>query len=347
MKKYILLFSLISLFTWSCGDDEGNLSPSGLEKNWFVLEDSDDPIDHLRYEIFKNTGIPIYYNDTIGSEQRNAPGIGEYTYHEVLQVFYSPGSETPGPSTARYSLPKNKNTLEDILVFLRDEVIPEVPKGTYLPSILIVDTLITPSGDSLAFKGLNTTVIGQAHHFVNMKETEKELMKGCFLASSISNVLLLKETEWLEENFYALTYKLNPENKNFLYSTRTISYAIYKGFGSWPATNIPPKVEAYQQTLGLLGFIGPKSKPNAGLAERMWYVPTKEQDVQQYCQAILAYSEEEFMELYGSKIVQRPDDTTTPDIDESGEELLDFPTVRAKYYVMKAKLQEYGFTFEH
>lgn len=346
MKKYILFFSLISLLTWSCGDDEGNLSPSGLEKKWFVLEDSDDPIDHLRYEIFKSTGIPIYYNDTIGSEQRNAPGIGEYTYYEVLQVFYSPGNVTPGPSVARYALPKNKNNLESILVFLRDEVIPEIPEGTYLPSILIVDTLITPSGDSLAYKGLNTTVVGQAHRFDEMPQTEKDLMKGSFLASSITSALLLKEAEWLEENFYAQTYNLNPDNKNYLYNTGTTMYAVYRAFANWPTTNIPPKVEAYQQTLGLLGFIGPKEKPRTGAAERMWYVPTKDQDVQQYCQAILAYSEEEFMQLYGSKIVQRPDDTTTPDIDESGEELLDFPTVKAKYYVMKAKLEEYGFTFE-
>lgn len=347
MKKYILFFSLISLLAWSCEKDEGNLSPSGLEKNWFVLEDSDDPIDHLRYEIFRSTGIPIYYNDTIGSEQRNSPGIGEYTYYEVLQVFYSPGSTTPSPLVANYTLHQDKNTLESLLVFLRDEVIPEIPAGTYLPSILIVDTLNTSTGDSLAYKGLNTTVVGQAHRFDEMPENEKALLKGNFLASSISNVLLLNEAEWLEENFYALTYDLNPDNKDYLYNTETSMYAVYRAFAYWPTTNIPPKVEAYQQTLGLLGFIGPKSKPRAGLAERNWYVPTKEQDVQQYCQAILAYSEEEFMELYGSKIVQRPDDTTTPDIDESGEELLDFPTVRAKYYVMKAKLQEYGFTFEH
>ena len=43
--KYSFLLCLLALLLWNCGDDEGNLSPSGLEKNWFVLEDSEDTTD--------------------------------------------------------------------------------------------------------------------------------------------------------------------------------------------------------------------------------------------------------------------------------------------------------------
>ena len=69
MNKLILpLLLVVALFT-SCSDDD-DLKPSNLERNWFVLEDSDDPVDHLRYLFYEKTGIPVFYNDTIGVTER-------------------------------------------------------------------------------------------------------------------------------------------------------------------------------------------------------------------------------------------------------------------------------------
>ena len=43
---YIIgLWGCLSLF--GCGDDD-NLSPSDLDGDWYVLTDSEDPLDHLR-----------------------------------------------------------------------------------------------------------------------------------------------------------------------------------------------------------------------------------------------------------------------------------------------------------
>ena len=85
-----------------------------------------------------------------------------------------------------------------------------------------------------------------------------------------------------------------------------------------------------------------------------WYVPTKEQDLQLYCQAVLAFSEEEFMERYATNIKiwgYNPRGGTWPnntpeEPNPEKDRYVDFPVVKAKYYVIKAKLQEYGFTFE-
>lgn len=360
--KYSFLLCLLALLLWNCGDDEGNLSPSGLEKNWFVLEDSEDPIDNLRYKIYKDTGFPIYYNDTIGSETRYSPGIGEYTYHEVLQVFYSPGSVTPGRNTARYSLisPERKNVRE-VLEFVRDEIIPQIPEGTYLPSILLVDSLITPSGDTTVYKGLTTTVLAQVHHFHEMDDAAKNLMKGAFLSSAITSKLALEEAEWLEENFYALSYAVNPATadpeKMRMYSTDlTHRYYVSQACGT---------LDFDVRHLGTLGMIGPYSpapkistNPNTlpwdPYHPEYWYVPTKEQDLQLYCQAVLAFTEEEFMERYATNIKiwgYNPlggmwPNYTPEEVNPSKDRYVDFPVVKAKYYVIKAKLQEYGFTFK-
>lgn len=100
MKKIYLLLSLAALLFGACGENDNNFTPSDGERNWLIVEDTpNDPIDHQRYLIFQETGIPIYYNDTIGSEERYSYATGDpYTYYEVLQVFYSPGNSTPQPS---------------------------------------------------------------------------------------------------------------------------------------------------------------------------------------------------------------------------------------------------------
>ena len=65
MKKAIYA-AVAALLVAGCGKDK-DLSPSGLDRNWFAVEDSSDPVDHLRYEIYSQTGIALFRNDTIGS----------------------------------------------------------------------------------------------------------------------------------------------------------------------------------------------------------------------------------------------------------------------------------------
>ncbi|WP_026207136.1 MULTISPECIES: hypothetical protein [Butyricimonas] len=354
--KYSFLLCLLALLLWNCGDDEGNLSPSGLEKNWFVLEDSEDPIDNLRYKIYKDTGFPIYYNDTIGSETRYSPGIGEYTYHEVLQVFYSPGSQTPARNTACYSLVSSeRKNVREVLEFVRDEIIPEIPEGTYLPSILLVDSLITPSGDTTVYKGLNTTVLAQVHHFHEMDDAAKSLMKGAFLSSAITSKLALDEAEWLDENFYALSYAVNPSSERIYSQDSRYKYMVSQACGS----NVEVR---HLGSLGMIGPFSPASKvsssqlslPHDPYHPEMWYVPTKEQDLQLYCQAVLAFTEEEFMERYATNIkIWGYDERggmwpnyTPEEVNPSKDRYVDFPVVIAKYKAIKAKLQEYGFIFK-
>lgn len=223
MKKIYLLLSLAALLFGACGENDNNFTPSNGERNWLIVEDTpNDPIDHQRYLIFQETGIPIYYNDTIGSEERYSYATGDpYTYYEVLQVFYSPGNSTPSKQSARYALPADRKKVKPVLDFLEAEILPKLSKDIYVPSILLVDTLVTPTGDDLAYKGTNTVVLSKVCDFADMDETTLKTYKGTFLATLVSNSLAEFEEEWLEENFYALTYSANPNYINKLYSTST------------------------------------------------------------------------------------------------------------------------------
>ena len=351
MKIHSLFLALLPCLFMACGDNDDDIMPSNSERNWLIVEDNpNDAIDHQRYLIFQETGIPIYYNDTIGEEIRYSSITDEtYIHHEILQVFYNPGFTTP--AFARYTLVKNRDNLEEALVFLRDEVIPEIPDNAYLPSILLVDTLITPSGDSYVYKGLNTTVVGQMHRFHEMDELEKNNIKGEFLASIIMSILTQNETKWLESEFYGLTYAVNPDRGSDIYSGSNNRY-VYNVAGT-----------SLDRHIGALGFIGTKTKPSTTTISKnklpddpyhpeMWITPTKEQDIQQYCRAILGLSEAEFMEQYAKAKIYGYDATwiagqgTVEVANPAKDKNVEFPVVKAKYRVLKEKLKEYGFRFD-
>ena len=309
---YAVTAMLIVAFATACSEDE--IIPTDYEKNWLVVEDNpNDPLDHARYEVFRQTGIPIYYNDTIGVEQRTTLAGQPYTYYEVLQVFYNPGSVTPSEKTANFTLPQNRADILPVVNFLRDEVFPQLPANMYVPSVLLTDTLNSTSG-TVAFKGLNTIVLSNVRRFATMSEQARKSYRAAFLRSVVASSLMSFEEEWLEDHFFALTYAVNPDNQAYLYSTATIGYAVYRALGNFPLA---------EQKLSTLGFIGTRGSSNPNAAERMKYVPEKREDVSQFCEAILAYSEAEFTAMHA-----------------------DAPVVLAKYYVLREKMQEYGFNLE-
>ena len=312
MKRYGLMILGIALLLGACRDED-EIGPIMGEKDWFVLEDSEDPIDGKRYDIYAEFGIPVYYNDTIGSEPRLSVSGDPYIYYECLKVFYNPGG-TP-ITNGRYTLLKDKNDTKEVLDYLETEILPVIPESFYIPSILLVDTLVI-GADSLAYKGFNTVVCAKVKEFAGMDEENRKWWRGGVLSALLVNGLISDEAEWLNEDFFGKSQAVNPESDRVYSSSR--NWAVYQALAE--RTDIP----AAEQTLGVLGFLNHKWKPSyAGQQERMAYVPTQEEDLKYYCEAIFAMSIEEFTERWG-----------------------EYPVVMAKYEALKGKLAEYGFEFE-
>ncbi|WP_099290483.1 hypothetical protein [Butyricimonas sp. Marseille-P3923] len=167
--NYLLLG--VALCFAACNDDDENLSPTG-ETNWFVLEDSDDELGHLAYEIYKETGVTIFYNDTIAKVQRGVNSLGEPMYrYEVLGINYNVNSHY----NYRYPLLTERDKIKKGMEFLRDEVIPGLLNGASPCSFLLVDSLINKSNvneNTLylkdVFKARRTTCVA----LYEKKETE-------------------------------------------------------------------------------------------------------------------------------------------------------------------------------
>ena len=84
MRK-LLLYSLGLLFFTSCSD-EAELRPTEV-KNWFeiVAKENMDVVDQKIYDIWKGYEIGVFYNDTLGREDRGRrDSVGNIVYHFVV-----------------------------------------------------------------------------------------------------------------------------------------------------------------------------------------------------------------------------------------------------------------------
>ena len=202
--KFIYAVVLISsLFIVSCNDDD-ELTPSNLDLDWYTLQDSDDPVDHLRFTLYESYGIPIYYNDTIGMQERGVDNAGEtIIYYEVLNPNYSILSSS---EYAYYSLSADREAILDGLEFIQSEVLPLlVSKKLYPRSYLLVDTLILNSTSSYAYeanvyRGYMTTCIGWIGDLDGMAASDLVRL-GCEIAAEEYATYLMEQTPGLVEEF--------------------------------------------------------------------------------------------------------------------------------------------------
>ena len=203
MKKTIY-WGIAALLIGGCAKEKG-LEPSGLDPNWFVVTDSADPVDHLRYEIFRETGVPIFRNDTIGSMDRGLDALGQpYIYYEILDVNYSITSDV---EVATYELCGEDAPVMQALELMRDEVIPKLPKALRPRCFLLVDRLQIDQtknqrGEATAYKGMMATVVGRLQAIGSMSEAEQSRWVAGITGEVISEYLCSRYAGKLEE-FYS------------------------------------------------------------------------------------------------------------------------------------------------
>ena len=180
-------------FFMACSNDDEDLTPSYADQNWYKLEDSDEPADHAFYELFRTYGVPVFYNDTIGQEERGFSKEGEKVIHyEVIDIDYWITNRTM--NSVIYVLNKNyfennnKSHLLDAAQFLREYVLPKLKKSKYPMSFLLVDSIVNNRTDPRglhvfnSYYAMTATLIGGVHRIGKMTESEKKLLAGYVMA---------------------------------------------------------------------------------------------------------------------------------------------------------------------
>lgn len=297
MKRAIIYYFLILLFS-ACTDDENKtLDPTDKDVDWFAIQPSSDEIDNLRYEIYRDTKISVFYSDTIGKEYRGIDSYGDSIIHyEILTPYYSMSSAV---QTITYSLSRDRGAIKSGISFIRDYVIDKLDEKAYPRSFLLVEDLTLKANASASngrregnvYKGLATTLVSHVSSFGTLTETEKKELAS-EVAAPIWYDYLIKQDASLFNDFCAvsLTSVVSVTKIYDVQVTTFASSALPYSTSLWNAYGF--LISNPERALGKNTMTGQITS---------FYTPTEEQDIVSFIQAVLNYSEVEFQTLYKEK----------------------------------------------
>lgn len=307
MKKNILFYVLVFVCGLAaCNVHEDDLEPSGKNKNWMVIEDKPGEFNQLVYQVYRESGMAIFVNDTLGSETRGVDAYGNPIIHHEM---YIPGySISAVKSEVGLVLSSDTLAMMEAVRIIREQVIPRFPENiNYRPGcMLLLDTLyknvydwspVNGKGlsvrDGYAYRDMMGIVVGGLADILQKTEDEKAFWAGMILANNIEPQI---------ESIYA------EELKDFYAVTDTARSTFYK-MTSYkdPVTGIAYSPRFHDIDCEQLGFLewlldgdyiivsGTLEIPRLRILS-----PTKPIDVTNYIAAVYAYDEATFRQKYAA-----------------------------------------------
>lgn len=260
---------LLSLVFAACGKED-TLTPVE-EKNWLLLDEpaADAPAhDKAIYAFYKETGIPIYYNDTIGKETRVVHGQ-EVTYYETLKIAYTLEGYSFYMEYDYFTRDEVANLpIDEFIALLKTKILASIPDNVSIPSVLLFKRLYENT-DFTAYWGFKT--IG-----IVLPETIGADFGGMILAAIAKQFVIDQDSKSLQ-TFYDLTnvtFRESPYGKD--YWTLELDYDSLGGR------------DATVEDLYPFGFI----EDIPGGWEQ--FAPSQAQDVEMYLRAVFTKSLAEF-----------------------------------------------------
>lgn len=288
MNKYIILLILITTGLSSCHKDEDKLTPSGRTINWIEIQDKPGEFNQLRYQIYKNHGLSIFVNDTLGSIDLGIGTDGNPTIHyETLKVGYTIGAYS---NPIKAVLSSDTSAMIKALELIRDQVIPNLPEGKEYRaySYLLCDTLYykeasKPFHPIYIHQSMMVTEIGKLSGILDMDEFGQKEWSARIIAKSIySTVATNFETEI--DEFLDITLELG--SSRLLYNRATTYWD-----GSIPSTR--------DNDIHTQGFREDQFRGINAYDMLQAITPTMEGDVESYIAAVYTYTEEQFRSRWG------------------------------------------------
>ena len=296
MNRYFFIcISLGLTLLFGCNNDDENLKPAGVGPDWFVIQNKPGRFNELAYQIYSETGMPMFVNDTLGVENRGTDSFGNPIIHyEMFVIDYSIFNQV---YRAAAVLSADTTAMVKAAELIRDEVLPRYYREYKPASILLVDTLyaIDRGWSSVqgvkayktqeyAHKNMIGTVVGHLSDILKMTEDEQNMWVGRILAEEITDEIQVRYADEVKEfcnvSLRTGTWTWHGESR----------YADLEGK---PAGSLGYDVD-YRE-LGFLEWIWDGVYSEDRLVRRY---PTEYIDVAGYIAAVYAYSEERFESLY-------------------------------------------------
>lgn len=321
MNTKLFLGIWLLLAVLSACTKEDRPEPSGLGRNWFVIQDKPGELNHLIYTVYQETGIPILINDTLGKEERGVDVYGKPIIHyERFVIGYSVEGQK---QNAELVLSSDTASMLEMVKALRDLVIPYLPvRSDERPySFLIGDTLYMTEygynatsglkrGAAYAYKDMMGIVVGRGADIKNMSEQQKRWWAGMVLAINRGNTMYADFPDEMAK-FYNVSLKMGTITYHQVSATCNIETGV-------KSTN--PNYDWESEEMGFLEYVVD------GLVMRVPGIlyktcPSKEIDAANYMAAVYVWTEEQFTTLYA-----------------------DWPKCIEKYRIMKDIIERYKMT---
>ena len=297
--KQIRLIIFLAAFFISCSDENKRLDPTGKDLDWFAIADSNDPIEHLRYEIYRDYDISVYYTDTIARQFRGIDGYGDSIIHyERLNPEYV---ITAINNTFIYSLTRNRNDIHSGVLFFKNQVIPLLLPELFPRSVLLVEELILNSNQTEAqgrraspvFQGARTLLISQMRDIGTMsaealKKQAIEVVAPAWYGHIVSGYATDLE-RFYDVSTNVIAWPAETTNRNIYYILVSSGVAL-----------------TYKPHWYELGFLISSANMPGQLSGgpevyARYYTPNREEDAISYISAVMNYNESQFQAIYGDK----------------------------------------------
>lgn len=244
--KYLFVF--VAMFVLMACDKEDEAKSTNWDINWYEIQDKPGELNHLIYEVYRDYGVPIFINDTIGSQ------IVDYDYDGNPIVYYEelrPGYTIQEYNTAiHYALSHDSVSLIAAVEAFRDYVMPKLPETVFTRSYLFVDSLVTTGYYGLdvswpinkaAERYMTTTIVGRIAEMKTLTGEERKVWAGNLLGDLLVNHVRNIYEKQLED-FYLLSYTTAGKTK---YRTPLVGFGNSKvaqnwGFIDFAYSNVTP-----------------------------------------------------------------------------------------------------------
>ncbi len=339
-----MTLAVLALWVGCTKDDDGDLTPSLLDKDWYRIEDSADPTDHIRYQIYSEYNLPVYYNDTIGSDFRGYSMDGlPVVHYEIIDFSYWITYVDASPKITyelneAYLTRGDKTQVKAGVEFVRDYVLPSLPKRLYPMSMLLVDDLYRnyasdPRGchEFRTYQGLTCMAVGRVGQMAEMSEADKKYHAGYVQATLYAEDIVENRDFMTEfETFFDAAEK-TPEGTSYCNLQLVGRSSNYSGPSYILQKPDEPGKRLHWLSLGFLNFsienlvymayedgVVNKDLSQVDTKTTGYSTPSYEQDLRDYIAEVLVGDDAAFEQKYA-----------------------EYPIVLERYRIMKQLFAEY------
>ena len=161
MKQLLLL--LLPLLFFACKSEESITPAVTFERDFQVVDNAADPVQHARYEIYKKYGVPVYFNDTVAVHGGASPADSASRRYETVDLNWTFFGYSRGVEY-RYNYLRTPEEQLRALQFV-DAYLAKISRPMRPFSVLLADTLTVSSANKVEkpvyHVGFRTLVLAQ------------------------------------------------------------------------------------------------------------------------------------------------------------------------------------------